>query len=176
MAEEQKKVTKKRVAKKKVAKKKVAKKRVVRRKVNTAADLLERASSRSSFSQANKEGVRQYKTSQTAMNQANKKVETAKARVEKASAAVGNAKSAKQKDLAKTRLAAAKVAVREAVMQGRLVVKEEKSAVALLAKLDKLYAKAHAAFLRAYEKDARTAAKPRKVKRRAAKKKAVKKD
>ena len=176
MAEEQKKVTKKRVAKKKVAKKKVAKKRVVRRKVNTVADLLERATERGSFSQANKEGVRQYKTSQTAMNQANKKVETAKARVEKASAAVGNAKSAKQKDLAKTRLAAAKVAVREAVMQGRQVAKDERSAVVLLAKLDKLYAKAHAAFLRSYEKDARKAAKPRKMKRRAAKKKAVKKD
>lgn len=176
MAEEQKKVTKKSVAKKAPSKKKVAKKRVVRRKVVTLENLIERATGRASFSESNKNAIKRYKASQTAMNQAGRKVESAKARVEKAAAAVGNAKTAKQKVLAKSRLDAAKAVVREASLQGRMVVKEEKAAAALLAKLDKLYDRAYSAFLKGYERDAKAAAKPKKVVRRVAKKKVVKKD
>ena len=176
MAEEQKKVTKKRVAKKAAAKKKVTRKRAVRRKVVTVENLIERASARASFSEANKGAVKRYKASQVAMNQADRKVASAQARAEKAVAAVGNAKTPKQKALAKSRLAAAKAAVGEAGQQRRLVVKEGKSAASLLGKLDKLYDKSYAAFLKAYERDARAAARPKKVVRRATKKKVVKKD
>ena len=176
MAEEQKKVTKKSVKKKAVSKKKVAKKRVVRRAAVAVDTLIARATERGSFSESNKNAVKRYKASLTAANQANKKAESAKARVEKASAGVTNAKTDKQKELAKSRLDAAKAAVREATAQRRLADKEGKEAVALLVKLDKLHDKAHAAFLKAYERDAKTAAKPKKVVRRVARKKAVKKD
>jgi hypothetical protein len=206
MAEEQKKETEKPVAKKTVAKKtaakktvtkktvakttaakktatkttatkkKVTKKRVVRRKTIAVETLMERAAERGSISEVNKAAVKQFKASQTAINQADRKFESAKVRVEKAAAAVGNSKSEKQKALAKTRLDAAKAAVREATVQRGMVAKEEKSAVVLLTKLDKLYDKGYAAFVKGYEKNAKAAAKPKNIKRRAAKKKAVKKD
>lgn len=175
MDKEQNNVTKKRVAKKKVAKKKVAKKRVVRRKVVTVETLIERATDRGSFSESNKVAVKQYKKSQTASNQASRKVEAAQARVDKAAATVGNAKSVKQKESAKNRLVAAKAAVREAVVQRRMVIKDEKTAAALLGKLDKLHDKAYVVFLKEYEKAAKAAAKPRKAKRRVARKKVSKK-
>jgi len=161
--------------KKRVAKKKVAKKRVVRRKVVAVGTLVERATDRGAFSETNKLVAKQYKKTQTANNQANRKVESARARVEKVAAAAGNAKSVKQKDSARTRLAAAKAAVREAIVLQRMAVKEEKTAVALLGKLDKLHDKAYAAFVKNYEKAAKAAAKPRKMKRRVARKKVVKK-
>lgn len=163
----------KKTSKKKASKKRAAKKAAM--PIETAIDIV---ASQSKMSPACKEAVVNYNTAMRSLTSVNKKVIAFTGRFEKSLANVEKAKTPKQKDLAKQRLAASKIAKAEIVADAKAKTKAANDAEKVLRALANLYNASMAKFQKEFARSAAAKAKalkPKARKRRVTKKKAVKK-
>jgi len=163
---------------KKTGKKRVTKKRATRKSITPIETVIEIVTSQSKISPACKEAVVNYNAAMRSLTAVNKKVIAFTGRLEKSLANVDSAKTPKQKDLAKTRLAASKVAKAEVIADAKAKTKAVNDAEKVLRALGNLYTTSMAKFQKEFARNAATKAKalqPKVRKKRTAKKKAVKK-
>jgi hypothetical protein len=163
---------------KKTSKKKVSKKKSARKAVMSIENAIDIVTSQSTISPACKEAVVNFNAAMRSLTAVNKKVIAFTGRFEKSLATVETAKTPKQKDLAKQRLAASKIAKAEVIADAKAKTKAANDAEKLLLALASLYNASLAKFQKEFARNAATktrAIKPKTTRRRATKKKAVKK-
>ena len=108
---------------KRTSKKKASKKRTARKAVMPREGVIDIVSSQSKTSPACKEAVVNYNSAMRSLTAVNKKVIAFTGRFEKSLSNVENAKTAKQKSLAKQRLAASRVAKAEVIADAKAKTK-----------------------------------------------------
>lgn len=162
---------------KKTSKKKASKKRAARKTVMPIENVIDIVSSQSKISPACKEAVVNYNAAMRSLTAVNKKVIAFTGRFEKSLANVENAKTPKQKDLAKQRLAASRVAKAEVIADAKAKTKAANDAEKVLRALANLYNSSLTKFQKEFSRNAAAKAKALKPKarKRVTKKKAVKK-
>jgi len=161
---------------KKTSKKKATKKRAVRKAVMPIETVIDIVSSQSKISPACKEAVVNYNAAMRSLTAVNKKVIAFTGRFEKSLANVENAKTTKQKDLAKQRLAASRVAKADVVADAKAKTRAANDAEKVLRALANLYNSSLTRFQKEFSRNASAKAKALKPKtrKRVTKKKAVK--
>ena len=163
---------------KKTSKKKVSKKKSARKVVMPIENVIDIVASQSKISPACKEAVMNYNAAMRSLAAVNKKVIAFTGRFEKSLANFEKAKSPKQKNLAKERLAASRIAKSEVIADAKAKTKAANDAEKVLRGLAALYASSMAKFEKQFARNAAAKAKalkPKARRRTASKKKAVKK-
>jgi len=161
---------------KKTSKKKASKKKSARKAVIPIEALIEIVAAQSKISPACKEAVVNYNAAMRSLAAVNKKVIAFTGRFEKSLANVDNAKTPKQKALAKQRLAASRMAKAEVIADAKAKAKAANDAEKVVRALANLYNSSLAKFQKSFARNAAAKAKALKPKRRrVSKKKAVKK-
>ena len=161
---------------KKTSKKKASKKKSARKAVIPIEALIEIVAAQSKISPACKEAVVNYNAAMRSLAAVNKKVIAFTGRFEKSLANVDNAKTPKQKALAKQRLAASRMAKAEVIADAKAKTKAANDAEKVVRALANLYNSSLAKFQKSFARNAAAKAKALKPKRRrVSKKKAVKK-
>jgi len=161
---------------KKTSKKKASKKKSARKAVIPIEALIEIVAAQSKISPACKEAVVNYNAAMRSLAAVNKKVIAFTGRFENSLANVDNAKTPKQKALAKQRLAASRMAKAEVIADAKAKAKAANDAEKVVRALANLYNSSLAKFQKSFARNAAAKAKALKPKRRrVSKKKAVKK-
>lgn len=163
---------------KKTSKKKASKKRAAKKAIMPIEGVIDIVASQAKISPACKEALVNYNAAMRSLTAVNKKVIAFTGRFEKSLANVDKAKTPKQKDLAKQRLAASRVAKAEVIADAKAKTKAANDAEKVLRALANLYNSSMAKFQKEFARNSAAkmkALQPKPRKRRAAKKKAVKK-
>jgi hypothetical protein len=161
---------------KKTSKKKVSKKKSTRKVVMPIEAVIEIVAAQSIISPVCKEAVVNYNAAMRSLAAVNKKVIAFTGRFEKSLTNVEKAKTAKQKALAKQRLATSRIAKAEVIADAKAKTKTANDAEKVLRALASLYNTSLARFQKSFARNAAAKAKALKPKRRrVSKKKAVKK-
>jgi len=158
---------------KKVSKKKVTKKKTVKKTVSIEK-VLETVATQSSTSPACKAAIVNYNAAMRSLSAVNKKVIAFTGRFEKSLANVEMAKTAKQKALAKSRLADSRRAKLVVVADARIKAKAAADAEKVLRALASLYNSSFARFQKEFVRNAATRVRmltPRQTKKKVSKKK-----
>lgn len=161
---------------KKTSKKKVSKKKSARKVVISIEKVIDIVSSQSSISPACKEAVVNFNAAMRSLTAVNKKVIAFTGRFEKSLANVDNAKTPKQKDLAKSRLKNSKEARNAVVADAKAKTKAVNDAEKVLRGLATLYTSSMARFQKEFTRNAAAKVKvlkPKTTRRRVTRKKAV---
>ena len=163
---------------KKTSKKKASKKKAARKVVMPIEKVIETVAAQSKVSPACKEAVISFNAAMRSLAAVNKKVIAFTGRFEKSLANVDKAKTPKQKDLAKQRLAASKAAKAEVIADAKAKTKAANDAEKVLRALAILYNSSLTRFQKEFARNAASRAKalkPKTTRRRVTKKTAVKK-
>lgn len=110
-------------------------------------------------SKVNKEAVRQFAKAQKAVERANDAVIAIQARADKAKEAIAAATTGAAKAKQRERAASLRASVADAKAAARTAAAEMRTAERLVIKLHKAHQKAHAAYLKGYERSAAAALK-----------------